>query len=106
MNFIQNETKLVKSLLPFHCLASGICPVMSIMNFFADTQSSRRSLLMWLLPALPMMISLLLISPPPHAIVTKNSQRPPASVACRKIENVLQVAVHAPAVAKMITTLP
>jgi hypothetical protein len=53
-----------------------------------------------------MMISLLLIFPPPQPTVTKNSQHPPASLVCRKIENVLQVAVHAPAVAKMITTLP
>src|SRR6266852_2431367 len=48
-----------------------------------------------------MTISLLLTSPLPHAIVTK---MPPA--ACRKIETVPQVAVHAPVVAKMITTLP
>jgi len=56
-----------------------------------------------------MMISLLLIFPLPHAIVTivtKNSQHPPASVACRKIGTVLQVAVHALDVAKMIKTLP
>jgi hypothetical protein len=52
-----------------------------------------------------MTISLLLISPLPHATVTRNSQHPPVSVACRKIENDRQAAVHAPAVAKMITTL-
>src|SRR6266478_123980 len=42
MNFIQSETKLAKSLLPFQSLTSEICPAMSIMNLFDDTQSSRK----------------------------------------------------------------
>jgi hypothetical protein len=50
MNFIQSETKLVKSFLPFQCLASRICPAMSIMNLFADTPSSRKKYVSFFLP--------------------------------------------------------
>jgi hypothetical protein len=65
MNFIQSETKLVKSLLPFQCLASRIYPAMSIMNLFADTQSSRKKYVSFSLPRR-------LSSYPPHPL-----QQPP-----------------------------
>jgi hypothetical protein len=41
-NFIQSETKLVKSLLPFQHLASGIYLATYIMNLFADIQNSKK----------------------------------------------------------------